>query len=466
MAVSYPSFNRITFDEANPFLTGAKKGQDLAGEFLKNQIAAAQAKYADPMEQAKLQNQQLENQWNPQLWKSLIDLQNSQAGLSSSQIAYNKAHGGEEQIVYNNMLNQQGQQGNSGASQGGSSGGNGGGYSMPDDAGTGAQTDTPSQVHNLVMNGPSADQSQGNAPAPTQSQSQPNQQQAPQTGAYGLVAPVQTMNDIINNRMTGSDSFGPKVATYQSQLQDQFKQYQEALAVANQQASNSNGTIGLMHQFNNEVDKSTFSGPGLGDISTTGWQGGVANKLAGMVGKDLTHDAKADYIETQLLPNQISSIKQAMGQGQFSVVDMHAAQQMTLRRNMPQQTRQDIVKYFDGVNTRLNERPEFLNVMKDPSKGVQHQESEILWKNYQQDFPVVGKDGKINPENLKKWPLYTTPAAIASVKATGTYHPSKQASNAMWVSMPPDKQHPTRWNAPVQPKNYTTVIRKAGATPI
>ena len=76
MAIQFPDFQRISFDEANPVLKGLSTGQDMMQKFLKfpqdlqaqilaNEIAKVNAKYAEPMAQGNLTKLTQENQWNP-----------------------------------------------------------------------------------------------------------------------------------------------------------------------------------------------------------------------------------------------------------------------------------------------------------------------------------------------------------------------------------------------------------------
>lgn len=101
MAIQFPDFQRISFDEANPLLKGMDFGQkftqnllqfpqDLQQKILANEIAKVQAKYAEPNAQASLKTAQQHNQYDPRIWESEIGLRGSQAGLSDSEAAKNR----------------------------------------------------------------------------------------------------------------------------------------------------------------------------------------------------------------------------------------------------------------------------------------------------------------------------------------------------------------------------------------
>jgi hypothetical protein len=91
MPIQFPDFQRISFDEANPWLQGMERGQkltqnfmqfpqDLQAKILANQIAKVQAQYAEPMAKEGLTKAQQENIWNPKVWQSEIGLRGAQAG--------------------------------------------------------------------------------------------------------------------------------------------------------------------------------------------------------------------------------------------------------------------------------------------------------------------------------------------------------------------------------------------------
>lgn len=90
MPLQFPDFQRIGFDEANPWLQGAARGQklmqsgmmfpqDLQSKILANQIAQVQAKYIEPITQAELQKSQLLNKWYGKDMASQLDLRSAQS---------------------------------------------------------------------------------------------------------------------------------------------------------------------------------------------------------------------------------------------------------------------------------------------------------------------------------------------------------------------------------------------------
>lgn len=98
MPIQFPDFKRISFDEANPALVGAERGQkfmqnimqfpqDLQAKILANKIAEVKANYAKPMAQQELTKAIQENQYNPKIWESEIGLRGSQSGLAEATAA-------------------------------------------------------------------------------------------------------------------------------------------------------------------------------------------------------------------------------------------------------------------------------------------------------------------------------------------------------------------------------------------
>ncbi len=90
MALQFPDFKRISFNEANPAMVGTERGQalmqhfltlpqDLQHKILANQISQAKAKYAEPMAQQGLQEAILKNQYYGPLSQSTMGLQGAEA---------------------------------------------------------------------------------------------------------------------------------------------------------------------------------------------------------------------------------------------------------------------------------------------------------------------------------------------------------------------------------------------------
>jgi len=99
MPIQFPDFNRISFDEANPLLTGMSRGQQLMQNFMQfpqelrakmwaNQIAQVQAQYAQPMAEQGLLQAKQKTEYDPKIWESEIGLRGAQTGLTNQQSKY------------------------------------------------------------------------------------------------------------------------------------------------------------------------------------------------------------------------------------------------------------------------------------------------------------------------------------------------------------------------------------------
>lgn len=85
MAIQFPDFQRISFQEANPLLTGFQQSVN-TGNSLTDMISKRLAQerlrklmpYVQPEAQADLLAKQLANQFNPDIWKSEIGLRGAQ----------------------------------------------------------------------------------------------------------------------------------------------------------------------------------------------------------------------------------------------------------------------------------------------------------------------------------------------------------------------------------------------------
>ena len=451
MPIQFPDFQRITFDQANPWLTGAQQGQNLIsnvqnmqGKMLANQIAQVQAKYAEPMTQADLLSKQLANQWNPKLWQSTIGLQGSQAGLygkeaqwygpkSQADIALQGAQTAQysalagmnqlkQQYLRSKLFPNQNQpsptpmgpgQTDQGNAQGNGlplqPGAQGGGQTWGEGGGSGGQTNAS----------PSASSSNtGNV--------------YPQTNSvYGIDTPSPTSDDIGNKMLLGIDTFSPKMQNAQQQQQDQYNQYQKELTASIQEASSGQKMKQILSIFNHAMDNTGMRGAYWGESPSVGWRTMVHP------GGSVKNAQIADTQVANLLPGAISDLREAMKSGQFSVADLKAASQMKFSRTMDDTTRQTQTQWVNGVNNRFDEKAKFFTAMGNPHGGATKATADMLWQNYQRQFPLISDDGKtFQGSNLGNWPLYTTPKAIASVKATGTYTPTAAEKNTFMMKYP------------------------------
>jgi hypothetical protein len=460
MAIQFPDFQRISFDEANPMLVGMERGQklgqsammfpqDMQAKILANQIAAVQAKYAEPMAGQALTKAQQENQWNPKIWQSEIGLRGAQTGLANQQtqwygkktasdIALQNAQTQQASIeAQQNLLKlnylkaQLGQNGQTGAA----AAGGGGGMGQPGMQPTGGSSP--------AMGGGAATQPQG-----MQAPASPN-------GIYGIQTPQLTQADIFNKMMLGMDTFTPKMENAKKQQQDQYDQFQKGLASSIQEANAANSMNQAISVFNQAMDKSFYKGSRLGHAPSSGFLSPPG---------DLSPEQTADRSALQMLPSAIETLKDAMGSARFSNLDMNMASKMKFDRTMTDDARATQTQWVNGVNDRIMEKSKFLSTLGNPQSGAKKTDADLLWSAYQQDFPLISSDGKsYQGSNLGNWPLYTTPKAIASIQATGTYSPSKSEKNVFMMNVPDGKGGYVQM--PIKKGKVESAFRK-GAKPL
>lgn len=409
MAIQLPNFQRISFDEANPLLTGMNKGQDLMQQFmmfpqdmrakiLANQIAQVQAQYAQPMAKEALTAAQQQNQFNPRIWESEIGLRGAQANQlgketqwydkkTAADIAMEQAQTGlygaqaDQNKIKTNLMNSLFKDQNGGAS---SMGGIGIG---------GANASTPSNT------------------------------------VYGIETPKPTREDIINKMLFDTDTFSSKRDNAKDQQQDQYKKFQEELTSSIKEANDAVAMRQALSTFNNAMDKSFYKGSTLGTTPSSGWK-------SAFIPGDLTPEQEADRAALNLIPKAVSQLRDSMGSARFSNLDMKVAQDLKVDRTMNDETRLFQTQWLNGVNDRIQEKAKFFSVFNNPALGANKATADMLWQEYQSQFPLVSKDGKtFKGSNLGNWPLYTTPKAIQSIKENGTYKPSDAEKNTIMMRL-------------------------------
>lgn len=439
MAVQLPNFQAISFDQANPALQGAVQGQRLLqntqalkASILANQIAKVKSAYAQPMaEQALIASKQT-NEFYPQLSRSMIGLQGAQAGLAGSQsgLAGAQTTGANIENQMNNLKLHYLQQR------------------------LGGQTMGAPQEDSGSFNGATGDSNNvgaGNGGNYQSSQSAPTS-----SGAYGISTPQPDSDDIQNKMLLGMDTFAPKLQNAKTQQQDQYHQYQEELSKSIQDANIAQKTKQLLSMFNNAMNNSYYRGASLGMVPSKGWS-------TAMTPGSLSNEQQADSMSSQLLPTAMTDLRSAMGRGQFSIPDLHAAQQMKVDRTMTDEQRDNQTKWLNGVADRMEEKAKFFTMLGNPQSGAQRAQADMLWQTYQEQNPLVSDDGKtFNPNSLGNWPVYATPKAIQSIKETGTYVPSASARGNFWMQLPPDAQNPKGRIVPIKKGNVEAVLKLGG----
>lgn len=432
MPIQFPNFGRISFDEANPALVGAERGQkfsqsammfpqDLRAKMLANQIAQAQAKYAEPMAKESLTAAQQKNQWNPKIWQSEIGLRGAQAGKlgketqwydreADAKIAFQKAEAQKSQIeAAQNKMKMDYLRGYLG----------------------GTSNMTPINTSSMGIEGSGTSSSGQNVSYSTgQPQSQAPATVEPSNAVYGIETPKPTREDIANKMFFNIDTFTPKIENAKKQQQSQYDSYQKTIASSILEANNAAKAKQVLATFNRAMDESTYKGPLLGVVPSSGI-------MSAFIPGNLTPEQEADKMVSNLLPGAITELREAMGSGQFSVADLNAAAKMKVDRTMTDEARANQSKWLNGVWDRMEEKGKFYTVMGNPKSQAEKTQADAAWAAYQREFPLISDDGKTyQGENLRNWPLFTTPKALDSIRRTGTYKPTKAERNTFMMKIP------------------------------
>jgi hypothetical protein len=457
MPLQFPDFQRISFDEANPWLVGAERGQKLAqssmmfpqdmqSKILANQIAQVQAKYAEPMAKESLTAAQLQNMWNPKIWGSEIGLRGAQAGklgketqwydkeaqarinLQGAQTAGLNAEAGMNQLKLDflkSTLAGQQPQGGGGQMPMGAGG------SSPAGMGAGGGAQITDGTHNTPVAG--------------SGYSTPGISSPSASTIYGIDTPSLTKQDIANKMLLGIDTFSPRMENAKKQQQDQYTQYQKTLAETIQEANSAQKAKQVLALFNNAMDN-------IDNGVTGGMKGAYWGSSPSQGWRTMFHTAEnvknaqiADNAVSNLLPGAITELREAMKSGQFSVADLNAASRMKVSRTMDDDTRHTQTQWLNGIYDRFDEKAKFYTAIGNPRTGAQKANADMLWEQYQREFPLISSDGKdFQGSSLGNWPLYTTPRAIASIQATGTYKPSAAEKSTYMMKLPDGRVVPIK----------------------
>jgi hypothetical protein len=430
MPISFTNYQPGTPAQTSPF-----------ADLLKNAMAAYQtgvkSRYAQPMAEQGLVKAVQENQWNPKIWQSEIGLRGSQSGLynqeakwwgpkSQAEISLQEAQAknygsqaGMNQLKLDylrKMLEGGNNQSVEGGSSPGSIGGNG--------------SNVSSSSTQATMNEPSSTK--------------------PSNSVYGIDTPQPSQQDIVNKMLLGVDTFTPKMENAKNQQQAEYKAFQEGLTESVKEANSANNMNQAIKIFNNAMDASSYKGPFKGMMPSSGWETAIF---------DVKNEQQADRAALQMLPAAMTTLRDAMGNARFSNLDTNYAAKMKFDRTMSDETRDTQTKWIGAINDRMQEKPKFYSVLGNPKSGAQKTQADALWQEYQNQFPLIAKDGQsVLNSNLHNWPLYTTPKAVESIRRTGTYTPTASEKNTFMMAIPDGQGNYVV--APVKKGKVESAIRK------
>lgn len=409
MPIQFPNFDRISFEEANPWIKGALAGNqlmqaplDLRAKLLENKLNKVKAQYAEPMAKQQLQKAILENKYYAPDIESQMSLRKAEAGKLGKETSwYDREaqariqeaqalagmHGVEarQAALFNKILENRFQPGSKESPTGQTIG---------------------SGVSESNMSTPSKDTT------------------------YGIKNPTLSNDDIINKKVFGLDTYSQKQEMFKTQVVKQADEYNNSLTEAVKAAQGANKLKQALNVFNNAMNRSYYTGARLGSLPSTGWQ-------TALMPGDLSPEQEADRAANQMLPDAIETLRSAMGSVRWSNLDNRMAQTLKFDRSLSKQSRATMTAWTNAAADRLSEYGKFLSVMNNPNTGLTAQQSKALFEQYQENFPLINEKGDtVLRKNLNKWPLYITPKAIETFKRTGSYVPSDAEKNSFMMKLP------------------------------
>lgn len=451
---------KFDFKDTSPFSgmvegywNGKKARQQYNAQNLANSIQAVKAKNAQPMADAALRKEQLYNDYYAPNIQSEMDLRKAQAGASTAgamknQMLVKYLNGGgnlDEPITASGTPAQRpiAQQ------------------PIPGQQQAAAHMSGRQVVDHYTAQHPTEGQAQARGPDNVEQQEPQEQQpaiganQAPQQQAsqsrsmWGIETPQPTKRDLIN-QMLGNDTFSSRQKMAQEQQQAQQKSFTDAIAQASETAQAATQTNQVLDKFNGAMDMANHKGHLWGARPSSG----ITTVLPHT--GDFSADQIADKAVSEMMPGAMHQIKDAMGSGQFSNLDSKYAAQLKFDRTMDDDTRHTQTAWVKATNARSNEKPAFYaKLSSDPTNAPQKIQADLAWQSYQNAFPLIDAEGKnVQTQNLKKWPIFTTPKAIESIKRTGSYKPTQAEKDAHWLINPD-----TNEIVPIPPRNVSEALR-------
>lgn len=225
---------------------------------------------------------------------------------------------------------------------------------------------------------------------------------------YGIETPQPTQRDIANKMLFGIDSFSDKQKDAIQQQHKQADLYLESSIANSKQIESLNDSLGLLNQLK-------F------------WQGQIygPSALAPYTPNFSTAAKNSAQIRNELSLGGIERVRGAMDSARFAVVDTNIALGMKPQENWDGATFDRYITYMDAVKSRLNQKNEFINFMKNnPSLGADKATSDALWSLYQDQYPITSRQGNsFIVHDRNEWRKFATPEAVQSIKKTGDYRP-------------------------------------------
>lgn len=403
MPIQPMGFDKISFQDANPFLSGLNFAQsysqsaqmfpeELRKAQLANALAAIQNKYAAPRAAMELSRMQAEIphinaqtgllnkdlQWYDPKVQSEIASRQAQAGLANSEASKNRfmvnnpAYINPQAAILARVLASQGMNGGLGS---------GGTNNMP--------------VHESAFKHEAI-----NSPNSPEDKYSPYGIKPPSTG-------IQTGNPILDNLYAKTFGLGPtgeaQINAYSKQLETAAKDVNDMQGKANEEAANATDTKRTLEQFNNAYDK-------LNTLE----RGTVAGRLPATSANAQLADQASAKLVTEILKQ--------WQQGHITNTDIQLGQLTKPGRYMDKEAKEAATTFLGQVLDRNKEHQQFVNTAAQMQLNPHTVEG--LWQLYNSQRPVYDwGSNTVNKSYLNSSKDYLTPQAIQSYMKQGNYTP-------------------------------------------
>jgi hypothetical protein len=448
----------LSFDQNNPFLTGLGKGQDIATNFqnqqllrqqildaqYKNQMAAAQAQYAQPTAYAEL----LQKQAQPGLTQAETSERNqlaqgygianqlAQAGLPYNLIKkISEAQQAQNTIYTDPTINRIAQAAN--ASKAGLGDTLRAYGLLPNELppqGTGLPANQPSpgspesKLPTLPVNTQKVDAAFTNAqnnPSLAVPHPLSGIQNAP--GINALTAPrVSGSNDTAKNwALYGSPLAPGQASGLEEQAKKDVDEYQKEMNESNENANKANAMTRDLDSFKNAYAKAKYKGPVGGMAPSSGL-------LTALLPGNLTPEQTLDSLSSKMIAGLRS---EAVGGRVTNDQVNNWLSKMKPGRAMEEGAVNNISNILGSSADREKERPAFID--KAVKSGIPIQTAKALYNKYDNERPPYDPIS-MTPikENIGSWPSYISQEAIDALHNQKPFMPNVPKGGLVTVVTP------------------------------
>lgn len=196
-----------------------------------------------------------------------------------------------------------------------------------------------------------------------------------------------------------------------------------------------------VNQFKTAYGKSSYKGPLKGEAPSSGI-------MSGLVPGDLTPEQQAD----SAAQNMQALVLKLMHTNKLTNYELQFARNLKLNRSMTPDTVQQVGDFLTAKSDRLNEQQDFLNAARN--NGLDVQTANRLWQTYNNQRPVYDfKSNQINKNFSGSWRDYLTPEAVNAAR-----------TGQQFVSIPSfkDKQQSKNWYNTLTPDVQAQVKNQMG----